>query len=244
MPCACNRCAKIQSGVGCILIVVGGIVILASYLGASASFDIETTGGGNSVQVNLDNEDCGHSLYIRASDPCEGDWFSMTTPTISAVHVATGTAADVSGGCSAIETDSEVHWEAAHDPPLRGVGSFSAADDPNSPCDSTAHCDNDDHANGWCTPRCRKLTGSYQVTSSTSIWVLDACEELAEALTGIAAIIIMVYVCVAIFLVGGIFFCVACCCCCQGPDQPKVPPPQGQVIGQPVAVATPAEGQA
>lgn len=250
MPCAFNKCAKINSCIGIVIAVIGGILLIAALTSTAAGFDIETTGGSSSFTVNMDS-DCNYGLYIRASDTCEGS-YPVTTPMLSVSHVASGTMSlPAPNSCGMIYTDSESNWEAAHDPALREVGSFSAVDDPLD-CGHTDHCTQQEleTGQGLCIPQCRTLMGPYRVTSSTNVWAVDWCEELGEALGGLVGGFILMVIGGLMGCIGSTFCLVACCCCCQGPDQPKYPPPavQGQVVGQPVAMAVPVvvpvEGQA
>lgn len=233
MVCALNKCAKINACIGVIFMVIGGIVFIAAHVSVAAGFDIETQGGSGSFRVDV-GTDSWHGVYIRASDACEEEMFSLATPTISIVHAASNTDTSFGGNCGMINTNADENWEAAHDPPLRSVGSFTPADDDND-CGHTDHCSPDDEANGMCFPQCRKLHGAYQVTCSTDCWVVDLGEEIGEAIGGIMGAIALLIVMAICLIAGTILLCVACCCCCQGPDQPKGGPPvQGAVIGQPV----------
>jgi len=235
MTCAFNKCAKINTCIGTILLIVAGIVFLSAHLSAEAGFDVETMGGGRSNRITVETNDL-HGVYIRQSDTCEsGNLFGdePSNPTVTVQHVATSTEDDPYVSCGSVCTDSESCWEAEHDPPLRSVGSFSPIDDPND-C-SMDYCDSD-----YCSesnPPCRKLHGAYTVTCSTDCWMVDLGEELAEAVGGIMGAIVMLVVVIILAIVGSILCCVACCCCCQGPDKGAPPPVQGQVVGQPVGSA-------
>lgn len=222
---------------GVIFLVIGLIVFIIAHVSAAAGFDVETQGGSTSFTLTLTgtDSDLGHTVYVRVSENCEEQgFFDLASPTWDAVHSPTGTEASMHKHCGMINTDAENNWEAAHDPPLRSVGTFNKADD-QSNCGNTDHCSADDVANNMCFERCLKLAGAYQVTCSTQCWVVDVGEEIGEAIGGIMAAIGLFIVMIILLLVGGILLCVACCCCCQGPDKgAQQPPVQGQVIGQPV----------
>jgi hypothetical protein len=239
MTCAFNKCAKINTCVGAILLIVGGIVFLSAHLSAEAGFDIETMGGSQSFTVSVEADDW-HGLYIRASAPCEeGNIFDasvLSDPVITVTHQSSNTNAGFTVSCGLISTDPETSWEADHDPPLRSVGSFMPAEDSND-C-GEQHCSQDDIANDMCYNPCAKLHGTYRITCSTDCWAVDLGEEIAEAIGGIMGAMVMLIVVVILLLAGAIVCCVACCCCCKGPDDKGAPQTvQGQVVGQPVGSA-------
>jgi hypothetical protein len=236
MTCAFNKCAKINTCIGTILLVIAGIVFLAAHLSAEAGFDMETMGGTRSFSVDVEADDW-HGLYIRASDNCEAEnMIQASDPIITVTHTASQTNAAFSVSCGFISTDPETSWEADHDPPLRSVGSFFPAED-QSDC-GQQHCSQDEIANDMCYNPCAKLHGRYSITCSTDCWAVDLGEEIAEAIGGIMGMLVLLVVVIILLIVGTVVCCVACCCCCKGPDDKGAPQAvQGQVVGQPVGSA-------
>merc|ERR1712066_547948 len=85
-------------------------------------------------------------------------------------------------------------WEAANDPPLRNFLHF--------------------YPNGWGTGTTTE--GTYMITSTLDLWVVDSGEEIGEAVGGIMAAGAIMIVGIIIFVVGLILSCVGCCCLCMG----------------------------
>merc|ERR1712060_551656 len=83
-------------------------------------------------------------------------------------------------------------WEAKNDPPLREMCSFS--------------------------PKQALVTipGTYTITSSAAVWVVDVGEEFGEAVGGILAAGGVFIVGLIVIIVGLILSCVGCCCMCMG----------------------------
>merc|ERR1711981_1086386 len=74
----------------------------------------------------------------------------------------------------------EPAWEAANDPPLRNFLHF--------------------YPNGWGTGATTE--GTYTITSSLDLWVVDSGEEIGEAVGGIMAAGAIMVVGIIIFVVG------------------------------------------
>jgi len=220
MVCAFNKAAKILTGIGGCLVIVGVIIAIAGTVGAAASFDMETQGGQRSfsVQMMQQGRSFPFSVYVRADYDCD------TTPLVAtAVQSPTGASGNFFENCRAANTHEDA-WDASHEPPLRFAGSLSQA--------TEVACDPDVETDGC------SITGSYTVTCSTNCWVLDTLEEATEAVGGLMAAMGMFVIVVILNLVGALLCCIACCCCCQGPDKDASPPPvQGMVVGQPVGSA-------
>lgn len=224
------------------MIIVGLLCLVIGIVSAATGFDIETQGGSTSFTIGMDASDCGHSVYIEQSATClEGNWMDSDdngTPSIT-YQIGNNPVQYVDISCRPALTSDE-SFEGSHDPPIRGVGTMNAMDDPAytcagcPACTDTSHCS--DPQNQFCRPRC-KLAGQYQVNCGSRCWVIDTCEELGEAAGGFMAMIGLVMVMAVLLAVGDLLLCIACCCCCQGPDKPAGPPVQGMVVGQPVGSA-------
>merc|ERR1711948_127621 len=87
------------------------------------------------------------------------------------------------------------HWQAKNDPPLRDMCHFFPTN----------------HLSSQPT-----VEGTYKITSSAKIWVVDSGEEIGEAVGGFLAAGAIMIVGIIIFIVGLILSCVGCCCLCMG----------------------------
>lgn len=244
MACGLNKAAKVLTGCGCCFFIIGVIVFASAWFAVDSGTDIEFAGGSRSFRYNVESA-TSFSLYIKQSYDCVDDYLADPDPQISITYVATGETVSAAHRCGTISMEED-YFENTHDPPVRNVGFFSAADDNSRACDDTDHCTPEQIAGGTdengmtltCYPVCYKQFGDYQITASTEVWVVDALEEFAEAVGGLFAAMGLIILMVVFFLIGTILMFVACCCCCQGPDkQAAGPPVQGMVVGQPVASA-------
>merc|ERR1719382_1387970 len=114
----------------------------------------------------------------------------------SSITIVTGSTAVTSKAshCS-MGVPVEPAWEAANDPPLRNFLHFYPV--------------------GWGTGS-TTTEGTYTITSSLDLWVVDSGEEIGEAVGGIMAAGAIMVVGIIIFVVGLILSCVGCCCLCMG----------------------------
>lgn len=151
------------------------------------------------------------SLSVTSETDCGYSLFLRATGDCGQVKAGTtvtspqGSSMPIWGGCDAEQGE----WETKHDPPLQGMGHFSIKKD-----------------NGVAE------LGSYQVSSPASLWAVDYCAEIGEAVTGIVAMMGVFVVAIIVFIVS----CVLCCvgCCCMSPKQQPTTITQGSpaVLGQ------------
>jgi len=193
MGCECNKTAKIVFIVAIILTLVGGIIVIGAIATASASFDVgfeieKKSSGSVTVQSGHSNV-WKFEVYISQSD-----WESKSKcNTIHAGVTITGcTSTDNApiifmNQCSDTSSTVDGTWQKGNDPPLRRLGSFPGRLQSLDP--------------GTCT-----------ITSGKELWVVDAAEEVGEAVGGIMAAIGLVMVGVVVALIGSILCCVGCCC--------------------------------
>merc|ERR1712084_192966 len=78
------------------------------------------------------------------------------------------------------------------------------------------------------------VTGTYTIVSPVKIWVLDAGEELGEAVGGMLAAAGQGLIGILLIIVGAILCCVSCCCMDKTPAGGGGAA-TGTVVGQPVA---------
>jgi len=239
MVCAFNKAAKILTCIGFCLSIIGVLCYVIALGSAASGFDIETQGGSRSFTISMAGGDLGHGVYIAQSASCTStDLFEIGNAATNdpLITYSNGDQSEtLSIQCSPIGPDSEETFENSHDPPIRSVGTMGAiSQNSNGQCTDTSHCPDSDSGDESCTGACN---GIYQISCSTDCWVIDAGEELGEAVAGAVGALLLMVVMALLLGIGGILLCVACCCCCQGPDKPAGPPVQGMVVGQPVASA-------
>jgi len=204
---------------------------------AATGFDIEMQGGSTSFTISMKGGDLGHTVYIAQSASCtDTNVFSIgnaiaNDPMITYSFASQTETLDIS--CELISPDSE-HFENSHDPPIRSVGTLHAISQNSDAhqCTDTSHCTESGDEYSVCTGACN---GDYQISCSTTCWILDAGEELGEAAAGLMGMLALVVVMNLLVGIGNLLLCIACCCCCQGPDKPAGSPVQGMVVGQSVA---------
>lgn len=187
-----TRNAKILFIVGAVIIVIGGIVAIAAIVTAGASvkvgFEIEGVTSG-SMDVGENSGGLGFSVHIKASEVSNCDTHHSTTT----VTDSNGADVSLTNECSSSSFSTE-DWQTNNDPPLMKMGHFALNSDP-----------------GLAT---QKVRGTYELSSSTQLWVVDDLEEFGEAVGGIMAAGLGLIIGMILASVGSILCCVGCCCMC------------------------------
>lgn len=206
--CEFNKSAKILLLMGSVFGILAVIMYIVGHVGASAStdwgFKVE---GSSSATFDV----AGDSLWGYEVSIKETEAASCST------HFSGTVVKDTNGDAVTLvdqmcKTLGRNQHQIENDPPLVTLATFYPV--------STGKGDQK-----------TTITGSYTITSSTEVWVVDTSEELGEAVGGVLGGALVVMVGLIFALAGSILCCVACCCMCTG-DSPQGG--GGTVIGQPV----------
>jgi len=212
MAAQCNTKSKILAGVGVVLGVVAVILLIIAQVAGNKAADIDWVIEGKTSAT--------YHVKDASSNPLFSLYYAQSEKNNCKDHLNRTTVTDPRGQsvvlwdeCSAY-SNNEQHLK-DHDPPLYTLATFF------SPTDAQGV----------------HISGNYQIDSSTKIWMMDALQELGEAVTGIFAMLGLFVGALIIGIVGCVLCCVACCCMDQNPPNSGQPAPAlapvATVVGEP-----------
>merc|ERR1711972_746340 len=168
---------------------MGGIIICVAAMATASNsvdvgFDIENKNSGT-LKVTAEKGGLGFDVNIAASTSS-----ADCSAQLAATTITDPNSADVSSSCTSHcsnAVQSDPHWMAKNDPPLRDMCHFF-------PATQSGTTD--------------RLQGDYTITSNAALWVVDSGEEVGGILAAGAIMIVGII----IIVVGLIMCCVGCCC--------------------------------